>query len=65
MLLTVHVPVESLRLPASSNNKSLRKLPPINIGERSPTLILLLNAATLPKLFSEFYGVIDIGKQSL
>ena len=32
----------------------------INIGERGPTLILLLNAATLPKLFSEFYSVIDI-----
>jgi hypothetical protein len=54
--------IESLELPTSSNNKSLRKLPPINIGERSPELILLPNTATLSKLFSEFYNIIDTKK---
>jgi len=62
ILLTVHVPVESLKLPTSSNNESLRKSPLIDMGERSPAPILLLNAAALPKLFGEFYGVIDIKK---
>jgi len=46
----------------SSDNKSLRKSPPINMDKRSPALILLLNAATLPKLFGEFYNVMDIEK---
>jgi hypothetical protein len=65
ILLTVYIPVESLKLPASLNNKSLRKLPPTNMGEKSPALILLPNAAAVPKLFSEFYNIIDIKKQKL
>jgi len=62
ILLTAYVLVESLKLPMSSNNESLRKLPPINMGERSPALILLPNVAALPKLFGEFRDVMDTEK---
>jgi len=62
ILLTLLVPVESLKLPANSNNESLRKSPPINMGERSPAYISLPNAAALPKLFSKFYNIIDTKK---
>ena len=65
ILLTVHVLIKSLKLPVSLNNESLRKSIPIDMGERSPALILLLNTAALPKPFSEFCGVINIKKQSL
>jgi len=35
------------------------------MDERSFMLILLPNIAALPKLFSEFYNIINIKKQSL
>ena len=46
----------------SLNNEFLKKSLLIDMGEKSPALILLLNAATLPKLFGEFCDVIDTKK---
>ena len=57
--------LESLKLPMSLNNEFLKKSLLIDMGEKSPVLILLLNAATLPKLFGKFCDVIDTKKQSL
>ena len=62
ILLTAYILVESLKLFISLNNKSLRKLPLIDIGKRSPVLVLLLNVAALPKPFSEFCDIINTEK---
>ena len=56
---------EKPNIYANLSSKSLRRSPLINIVERSPTPILLPNAATLLKSSGEFFGVIDIARLSL
>ena len=63
-LLILLALVESLKLLISLNSKSLKKLPPINLVERSPLPILLLNIAILYKASSGFFDAIDIIRQS-
>ena len=62
ILLMLLVLVKSLKSPVSLNSESSRKLPLINLAERSPALILLLSAAVLHKPSGAFYNVIDIRK---
>ena len=64
-LLMLLAPVKSLKLLASLNSKSLRKLPLINLVERIPTPILPLSIVTLLKLSSGFFNAIDIKRQNL
>ena len=57
--------IKSLKSLISLNSEFLKKFLLINLIERSPVLILLLNAAVLYKLFSAFYNVINIKKLKL
>jgi len=56
---------QRLKLPASSNSEFLRKSPPIDLVERSPTPILPLSAAALLRLSGGSFDAIDIKRQSL
>jgi hypothetical protein len=59
-LLMIFVLIKSLKSLMSLNSEFLKKLPPINLVERSPVPILLLNVAILYKAFSRFFNTIDI-----
>ena len=63
-LLMLLTSVESPKLLVSLNSESLRKSPPIDLVEKSPLPILLLNVAVLHKASSGFFNAIDIIKQS-
>ena len=63
-LLILLALIKSLKLLASLNSKSLRKLLQINLVERSLLPILLLNTAILHKVSSGFFNAINIIKQS-
>ena len=45
-------------------DRRVRKSPPINLVERSPPPILLLNAAILYKASGGFFNAMDIVRQS-
>ena len=64
ILSTLLILAEKLNIRVNLSNESSKRLPPINIVEKSPAPILLLNAAVLHKPSSAFYDVIDIEKQS-
>ena len=62
ILLMLLILVKSLKLLISLNGKFLKKSPLINLVEKSPPPILLLNIVILYKAFSEFLNTIDIIK---
>jgi hypothetical protein len=53
---------QKLKLPAYLNNESSKKLPPIDMAERSPIPILLQSMAALLKQFSKSFNAINIGR---
>ena len=65
MLSTLFTVAKKTNVYVNLSSKSSKKSPLINIVERSPTPILLPNAATLLKSSGEFFGVIDIARLSL
>ena len=65
MLLTLLILAKKLNIPLNLSSKSLRRLPPINMVERSPAPILLPNAAALLKQSGEFFNVMDITRLGL
>jgi hypothetical protein len=65
MLSTLLILAEKPNICINLSSESSRRSPPINIAERSPTPILLPNAAASLKQSSKSFDVIDIARLSL
>ena len=65
MLLILLILAEKPNIYINLSSKSLRKLPLIDMAEKSPVPILLLNAAVPLKQSSEFFNIINIIRLSL